>query len=124
GGGAHGDVGASSMCRCRLAYRQGRIADAEADASAALDLPLEAGHIVAFSAAGFLIDALIERGESDAAAAALARVGGEDDIPDTWMTNWLLSSRGRLRIARGAAAAASPPSEPSASASGASPAPT
>jgi DNA-binding CsgD family transcriptional regulator len=95
------EVGASLMFRSQLAYRQGRIADAEADASAALDFLLEAGHIVAFSAAGFLIDALIERGEHDAAADALARVGGEGDIPDTWMTNWLLSSRGRLRIARG-----------------------
>ena len=101
GRGALREVGVNLMFRSQLAYREGRIADAEADASAALGVLLDARHVIAMTAAAFLIDALIERGEHDAAADALARVGGEGEIPDTWMTNWLLYSRGQLRIARG-----------------------
>jgi DNA-binding CsgD family transcriptional regulator len=89
------------MFRSHVAYRAGRLADAESDAIAALDAALEGRYIFATTATAFLIDALVERGELPAAEAALARVGGEGDIFDTWMTNWLLHGRGKLRIAQG-----------------------
>jgi DNA-binding CsgD family transcriptional regulator len=95
------DVSLNYMFRSHLNYRRGRIADAESDASTALDTALEGGFVFATTAAAFLIDALIERGELGAAAASLDRVGGASDIPDTWMTNWLVYRRARLRLATG-----------------------
>ena len=51
---------------------------------------------------GFLVDALIERGELDAADAALERAGIGDDLPDTIRCGKAyLVARGRLHLARG-----------------------
>jgi DNA-binding CsgD family transcriptional regulator len=101
GRGSLNDVGLNLMFRSHLAYRQGRIADAETDARAALEVALEGRYMIAMTATGFLIDALIERGELDAAADALAQVGGDGEIPDMLPTDALLYRRAQLYIARG-----------------------
>jgi DNA-binding CsgD family transcriptional regulator len=88
--------------RSKVAYMRGAIIDAHADAQAAMDTisaekwPLA----VAFTIAG-MVDVLIERGQLDEAAAALAGAGLNGPLPELWPSNMLLSGRGRLRMAQG-----------------------
>lgn len=85
-----------------LALRQGRVRDAETDARTATELGLRAGFAVSLIPLGVLIDALVERGQLDAAEAELraaARGGGH--IAERFLENWVLHARGRLRLAQG-----------------------
>jgi DNA-binding CsgD family transcriptional regulator len=101
-----------SFLRSELAYRQGALADAEADAHASLAVfGGRAGtQIGGFAvASGMLITALLERGEldeatcaSDEAAKALGALGlASDELPPLGIFNLFLSARGRLRLALG-----------------------
>jgi DNA-binding CsgD family transcriptional regulator len=54
----------------------------------------------------FLVEALIERGEIDAARAELAERGLDGEVPYAWATTPLLLARGRLHTAAGDYAAA------------------
>jgi DNA-binding CsgD family transcriptional regulator/tetratricopeptide (TPR) repeat protein len=91
-----------SCWRSPLALRRGAIADAEEDARTALDVmgPAAWGPSIALPVA-FLVDALLERGESDEAWAALEAHDLLDELPDSWRANLLLGSRARLRAVRG-----------------------
>jgi DNA-binding CsgD family transcriptional regulator len=85
--------------RSHAHYRRGELADAEADAQGALDASGEGW----FTApVGFLADALIERGELEAAEAAFVRYDLTDALfPNLLVANLLLDARGRLRCAQG-----------------------
>jgi DNA-binding CsgD family transcriptional regulator len=92
----------SSLMRSMSAYRQGALADAEADARQATDTARLHGWGEGLpGAVGFLVDALVERGQLDEAAAALERAGFEGEVPPGLLFNAVLVARGRLAIARG-----------------------
>jgi len=99
----------ASHFRSLLALRRGQLADGEAEASnaveAGLRLPWPLGLPAAVSG---LVDVLVERGELDAAEAALVHAGAGDApgarLPDAYPTRMLLHSRGMLRLAQGRAA--------------------
>lgn len=83
-------------------FRMGRIADAHASARSVLDVSPEQRWALGLPLAlGFLLDAMLERGELDAAQTTLEQTGMPEDIPDFTLFIPLLFSRGRLRIARG-----------------------
>jgi DNA-binding CsgD family transcriptional regulator len=86
----------AATVRACLAYRCGDLADAEADARLAEDIHREQGMPLGrrYSLA-FLVGALVERGEVDAAAERLDAA----DVPVN--LTLLLDSRGRLRAAQG-----------------------
>ncbi len=91
----------ASMMRSLSAYRQGALEAAVAEARGATDAALDHGWGPGIPAtAGFLVDALIERGDLDEAAAALARAGIADEVPDSIVANAFLVARGRLKLAR------------------------
>ena len=98
--------GTLSHVRAHALYRRGRLEEAIADAQSSLDTArygwgpeLPAVHAV-------LSLALIERGELDAAEAALDVPGGEKRWADTFTWADLLDARGRVLLARGKAAPA------------------
>ncbi len=90
----------NSCFRALLALRQGRVADAESDARQCIQAGLEPGYRVARMAYAPLVDALVQRGELAAAQAALEEAGMDGEIPDTFMLNFVLHSRGVLRMAQ------------------------
>ncbi len=85
----------------RLAYHTGRVADAEAQGSAAIELHQATGWTLGQAPSlAFLLDALVERGELERAENALTEYGPGEEIPDGATFNWLLDSRGGLRLAQ------------------------
>ncbi len=98
--------GTLSHVRAHVMHRLGRLDDAIVDAQSTLDTvrygwepELPAVHAV-------LALCLIERGELDAAAAAIDLPGGEQRWSETFTWSDLLEARGRLLLARGEDAAA------------------
>src|SRR6185437_13116745 len=92
----------TSLMRSMSGYRQGALADAEADARHATDTARLHGWGEGLpGAVGFLVDALVERGRLDEAAAALERAGFDGEVPPGLLFNAVLVARGRLAIARG-----------------------
>jgi DNA-binding CsgD family transcriptional regulator len=91
---------AASSLRAMLASRRGDVAGAEAEARVAIDATTLHGFVTPLSLA-FLIDALLARGEVEAAGAALAGAGFGDDFPETAPFLSLLFRRGLLRVAQG-----------------------
>jgi DNA-binding CsgD family transcriptional regulator len=94
--------GTLSHVRAHALYRRGRLEDAIADAQSALDTvrygwepELPAIHAV-------LALCLVERGELDAAEAALDVPGGEKRWSATFTWADLVEARGRVSLARGA----------------------
>jgi DNA-binding CsgD family transcriptional regulator len=92
-----------------LAFRAGRLADAEADAMQALEAlrPLDATPLldmVASFAVRYLVESLVEQGELTGADALLAEYGFDGPLADLVPLNRLLYSRGVLRLAQGRAA--------------------
>ena len=87
-----------------VSLRRGALADAEEDARTALELlttvDVQLGRAYALA---LLIDALIEKGEVEAAEQALHSSGFGDEIPPGLATNDLLEARGLLHLARGRA---------------------
>jgi DNA-binding CsgD family transcriptional regulator len=92
----------ASVFRSHIAWRLGSIAEAEADARAALELPeiRDAQVGLPFAISG-LIDALIERGELDEAERALVESGITGPLPELLHVTFVLDSRARLRLAQG-----------------------
>jgi DNA-binding NarL/FixJ family response regulator len=91
-----------STFRSMAQLRRGQLDEAETDAQAALDAASLGGW--GFGSPGllsFLVDVLLERGEVDAAALALQASGMERDVPSHVVANFLLDSRGRLRVTQG-----------------------
>jgi DNA-binding CsgD family transcriptional regulator len=88
--------------RSYLAYRRGDLAAAEDDARRAVELTRE--HRIGFGLAvnlRWLLDALVEIGELDAAEAELNSSGLDGGLPEYWWFAPLRLGRARLRIARG-----------------------
>jgi DNA-binding CsgD family transcriptional regulator len=84
--------------------RRGAVARGEADALAALDLLASNGIPLGVElASAVLIEALIERGDLDAAERALAAGGFDRHIPPGMPSNPLLEARAKLRFAQGRA---------------------
>jgi DNA-binding CsgD family transcriptional regulator len=94
----------ASLFRSHVAWRLGSVAEAEADARAALELTgvREGPFGLPFAVAG-LIDALIERGELDEAERALVENGIVGPLPELLHLTFVLDSRARLRLAQGRA---------------------
>jgi DNA-binding CsgD family transcriptional regulator len=94
----------AALLRGGVAYLRGALADAEADLRLSIEAceshGLAAGLPTPFA---YLADTLIERGELDAAAAALARVAAAAESPDTVHVISFRSSRARVRILQGRA---------------------
>jgi DNA-binding CsgD family transcriptional regulator len=93
----------ASGLRCGLLAREGRLAEAEADARSSGELSLEQGWYVAIpNSFGALVAVLVDRGELDDADGYLARSGTaprerEDDLG----FHRVVHARARLRAARG-----------------------
>lgn len=91
----------ASCWRSAIAYRCGRLADAETEARTSLELAAtrEWGGMPATWA--FLLDALVGQGELTTAGEALERSALEDADSDYGSWSFFLHSRGRLRAAAG-----------------------
>jgi len=92
----------ASLLRGGAAYLRGALVDAEAD----LRLAIEACESNGLAARlptpyAYLADTLIERGDLDGAAGALARVAAGEDFPETVHLISYRTSRARLRILQG-----------------------
>jgi tetratricopeptide (TPR) repeat protein len=97
----------ASMCRSHTQLVSGQVDEAIADGRAALALATENGWQEAMPwIAGFLINALIERDELDAAEAELARPELAPWLHNDAGLDPLLLARGRVRLERGHFAAA------------------
>ena len=93
----------ASTFRSNVAQRCGSLREAEADARAALEAldPAAWGFPAPIYALAFLIEALVERGELDAATATLDGAAIGEKLPELAPFNRFLYSRGRLRISQG-----------------------
>ncbi|MDQ3876081.1 MAG: LuxR C-terminal-related transcriptional regulator, partial [Actinomycetota bacterium] len=93
---------AASGFRSRTRYLRGQLEEAAEDARTALEAALAHGLRTGLPyALAFLGDALLATGAVDAADDALGQLGVGDDVPDTSHFIFFLSSRARVRIARG-----------------------
>lgn len=84
--------------------RAGRLADAEADQRAALEVPQDmwTASAVPVDLLALLAETLLERvGPNDAAANALEELGPAEELSDYQGNNTALMARGRIRLARG-----------------------
>jgi DNA-binding CsgD family transcriptional regulator len=90
---------ALSCYRALLHLRIGNLADAEADARAALETGPRPPGIHAAPALAALLETQAERGELEAAEAANERYRLAEQFPTILQTGWLLAARGRLRLA-------------------------
>jgi DNA-binding CsgD family transcriptional regulator len=90
-----------SCMRSLLEYRRGALAEAEGDARSAVEVGMAPGYRVGRMAHAPLLDALIVQGRPDEAESALSAAGLDGEIRDTYMLNYVLASRGRLRLAQG-----------------------
>ncbi len=92
-------VARGSAFLATLSFRQGALADAEAEARTSIEAaaPL---WIVRQMAGGWLIDALVERGEVEAAEEELDAAGLSGDLERILMHDFPLASRARLRLAQ------------------------
>ena len=93
-------------CRAQVRFRQGRIAEAEAEARSTLDDAAGTWTLGRPMLIACVLDAMIERDDLDACERFLAAHGVEDDMPTYSMASRLLYSRGHLRLATGDAAGA------------------
>ena len=95
-----------SCMRALLNFQRGALAEAESDARATIDAAWEPGYRIARMAYGPLVDALVELGRLDEAERALAAIGLDGEIPDSYMLNFVLFARARLHRALGRGEAA------------------
>jgi hypothetical protein len=86
--------------------RIGNLADAEADARAALETGPRPPGLHAAVALAALLETLAERAEFEAAEAADQRYRLAEQCPATMQAGWLIAGRGRLRLAERRPAAA------------------
>lgn len=99
-----GSILTFARCSCFLALtalRRGDLLAAEAHARASLKAAAGQRWFLLRMSTAELVETLIERGELGEAQRALAEVGGDGEIGDYMMLNFLLFARGRLRIAQG-----------------------
>ena len=94
---------AVKVFRAQTLLWRGDLADAEAEAREALSAGEAWGTSARFlgHSAAFLADALMEQGKLDDAAAALARAGFGESLPDSARLLYFRDSSARLRLLRG-----------------------
>jgi DNA-binding NarL/FixJ family response regulator len=92
--------------RAGARLRRGALADAETDARVGLDARRYGLRLLPNLAAAFLIEILLERGQTAAAARVLADEQAEEAPPDVLVSNLLQYARARLRAATGETTAA------------------
>ena len=95
--------------RAEVRFRRGALGDAVADAEDALGPYAHAGRLSVLGGTAMLVQSLVERGELDAAEAALhgAHVhGAPEAVGDAYTGTLVLNARARLRLAQGNARAA------------------
>jgi DNA-binding CsgD family transcriptional regulator len=90
-----------SCFRAFFRHRLGALDDSEADARASLDAAGDSGWPITKMASAMMIDVLVERGRLDEAEGLLRAAGVGAEIPYTFMIDFLLAARGRLRLAQG-----------------------
>lgn len=90
-----------SCFRSQAAYRLGELAEAEADARAALAAGGEDRGVSASAALAYLVDVLVERGELLEARGLLGRCEIPFGLDQTGMSHWVPYARGRLALAEG-----------------------
>ncbi|MEJ2861790.1 helix-turn-helix transcriptional regulator [Actinomycetospora flava] len=99
-GNRFGVAGAASF-RGHAAHLAGDVASAVADLSLGLELAAELENLMMRAyASAWLVEALVDAGDLDGAAATLARADALVDQP-LYAANYLLAARGRLRLAQG-----------------------
>ncbi|GAA4927924.1 regulatory LuxR family protein [Actinomycetospora succinea] len=99
-GNRFGVAGAASF-RGHAAHLAGDVARAVADLSLGLDLAAELDNLMMRAyASAWLVEALVDAGDLDGAAATSARADGLVDQP-LYAANYLLAARGRMNLARG-----------------------
>jgi len=87
----------AASCRCQIRFRQGRIAEAEAEARSVLEVaPIRRMALIAC-----VLDTMVERADFEACDALLKVEGIKEDLTDAPMANRLLYSRGHLRLTAG-----------------------
>ena len=92
----------AASCHCQIRFRQGRIAEAEAEARSVLDVaPVRRLALIAC-----ILDVLVERADFDACEALLSDESIDEDLTGQAMASRLLYSRGHMRLAAGDAAPA------------------
>lgn len=87
--------------RSAVAFRRGRLADAEMQARASLEVAAARGWGGMPATWAFLLDALVAQGDLTAAGEALERSGLDADGGDYGAWSFFLHARGRLRLALG-----------------------
>jgi DNA-binding CsgD family transcriptional regulator/tetratricopeptide (TPR) repeat protein len=87
----------ASCFRAQGRWRAGALADAESDARACLEVATAHGWEVAYIGAAALCLVLLDRGRPKEAALVV----GDEEVPDTFMRNFTLDARARLRLATG-----------------------
>ena len=94
--------------RCLLLARSGQLVEAEADARSSMSLALPQGWFgVAPVMLGYILEALVDRGELDDAEDLLERSGFGERGPDDDLTlDPVVHARARIRVARGDVAGA------------------
>jgi hypothetical protein len=84
------------------AFLRGQVAEAEADARAAVELSHQQGYPLANPPwIALLVEILVERDDLAGAEAELARAGMADAIPNHWWFLGVAFSRARVRLAQG-----------------------
>src|SRR5262249_27313395 len=91
----------TAALRSELFYRLGELAEAEADARAALDGGGGERWVLAPVAIQALVKVMIDRGQHAQAAELLAAYDIPMGLDQPGMTNWFVQARGRLALATG-----------------------
>lgn len=99
--GSHRGYAMASTFRAMANIAMGRTREAESDANNALSFRDQDFAVLQPVAAGYLIEALMERGDLDGAAEAAAVVADLGPLEDLIVVQPLLSARGRLALAQG-----------------------
>lgn len=95
-------VAVASGFQSHVAYRRGFIGDARCAATASLEAacPEAWGSSSLLYPIAFFVDALIEQDELEAAHRKLMDAGFAAGLPELWPCNFVLDSRGRLKLAQ------------------------
>jgi DNA-binding CsgD family transcriptional regulator len=90
----------TSVNRALLHYHLGALGDAEADASSALSALAWEGWLVQVVGVGIYVETLLDKGDRASAAAVLEEYDLNGSLPESAQYQWVLSARGRLRLAQ------------------------